>query len=156
MFTETMTPSQVLNMYRDDVNKLAEYLSWLEDKSGKMISSLYSGEGIGTTSVTFPVYDSTLMSFIKTANNTCLMDRNYRYVYSRNRIKTPEDALKFIEKATILQMDQLGGILSYYIIGGRTRAKLWSEGMNTAIFYHLVLKMKELIDFWANAEKVTV
>lgn len=155
MFTESMTPSQVLNAYREDVNKLAEYLSWLEDKSGKMISQLYSGDGIGSTSVTFPIYDSMLMSFIKTAENTCLMDRNYRYVYTRNRIKTPEDALNFIEKANILQMDQLGGILSYYVLGGRTRARLWSEGMDTTIFYHLVLKAKELIDFWANAEKVT-
>ena len=154
MFTETMTPNQVLNTYRDDVNKLAEYLSWLEDKSGKMISQLYSGDGIGTTSVTFPVYDSMLMSFIKVAENTCFMDRNYRYVYTRNRLKTPEDALAFIEKATILQMDQLGGILSYYVLGGRTRAVLWSEGMDSTVFYHLVRKAKELIDFWANAEKV--
>ncbi len=155
MFTETMTPFQVLNVYRDDVNKLAEYLSWLEDKSGKMISQLYSADGIGTSSVSFPVYDSTLMSFIKVAENTCFMDRNYRYVYTRNRLKTPEDALAYIEKATILQMDQLGGILSYYILGGRTRAMLWSEGMDSTVFYHLVKKSKELIDFWANAEKVT-
>jgi len=154
MFTGSMTPNQVLNLYREDVNKLAEYLSWLEDKSGKVISQIYSGDNIGASSVTFPVYDSMLMSFIKLAESTSLMDRNYRYVYTRNGIKTPEDALKFIDKANILQMDMLGGILSYYVLGGRSRAKLWSEGMDTAIFYHVVLKMKELIDFWANAEKL--
>lgn len=153
MFTGTMTPIQVLNMYRDDVEKLAQYLSWLEDKSGKMISQLYSEDGIGTTSVTFPIYDSMLMEFIKTAEGTIFMDRNYKYVYSRNRIKTTEDALKYIENANILQMDQLGGILSYYVLGGRQRAKLWSEGMDATVFYHLVKKAKELIDFWANAEK---
>jgi len=153
MQTETMTPNQVLNLYRDDVEKLAEYLSWLEDKSGKLVSSLYSNDGIGTTSVTFPVYDSMLMSFIKTAGDTIFMDRNYRYVYTRNGIKNAADALKYIEKASILQMDQLGGILSYYVLGGRSRSKLWSEGMDTTVFYHLVKKCKDLIDFWANAEK---
>lgn len=152
MATGAMTASQVLAMYRDDVNKLANYLDWLEDRSGKSISQIYNENGVGTHSVTFPVYDSTLMSFIKECENTVFMDRNYRYVYTRNRIRSKADEEKFIERCNILQMDQLGGILSYYILGGRSKAKLWSEGMDTGVFYAVVKKAKDLVDFWTNAE----
>lgn len=153
MLTEGMTASEVLAMYRDDVNKLATYLTWLEQKSGTEVSNVYSGDGVSEHSVSFPVYDSMLMRFVKDAENTVFMDRNYRYVYTRNRIRNANDELALIERATILQMDQLGGILSNYVLGGRTRARLWSDGMNTGVFYQLVKKAKELVDFWSNAEK---
>lgn len=155
MLTETMTAAEVLKMYRDDVNKLAGYLDWLESKSGKTVSSVYSGDGLAEHSVAFPVYEGTLMSFIKDVDKTVFIDRNYRYVYTRNRLKTHEDELRFIDNATILQMDQLAGIMSNYVIGGRTRGRMWSEGMDAGIFYHIVKKSKELVDFWTNAEVAT-
>ncbi len=152
MITETMTAPEVLEIYEQDVNKLASYLPWLKEKSGKAVSSLYQAEGIGDNSVSFPVYDGTLMRFVKEAGETVFMDRNYKYVYTRNRLKTHKDEERLIEKAGILQMDQLGGILSYYVLGGRTKAKLWSEGMNYAIFYQIIKKSKDLVDFWKNAQ----
>ncbi len=153
MLTDGMTPDQVMNKYKDDVNKLAAYLNWLEQKSGSSVTSMYGDDGISENSVAVPVYDSTLMNFIKTADATSFMDRNYRYAYTRNRIKTTEDEVRFIDNATILQMDVLGGILSHYVLGGRTKARLWAEGMNKGVFLRLVRKMKELTDFWANAER---
>lgn len=152
MLTESMTASQVLAMYKDDVNKLAGYLDWLETKSGKSISSIYAGDGLAEHSVAFPVYDGMLMSFIKDAEKTVFMDRNYRYVYTRNGLKTPQDEINLIESVNMLQMDLLGGILSNYVLGGRTKARLWSDGMNYGIFFHVVKKAKELVDFWTNAE----
>ena len=153
MFTDGMTPDEIMNKYKDDVNKLAGYLNWLELKSGSQVSGVYGDDGLSENSVPVPVFDSNLMNFIRTADATSFMDRNYRYAYTRNHIRTTEDELKFIDNATILQMDVLGGILSNYVMGGRTKARLWSEGMNKGIFLHLVKKMKELIDFWANAER---
>ena len=152
MFTGTMTAEQVLVAYKDDVMKLAEYLPWIEEKSGKAVSSIYSGDGIGANSVKFPVYDAMLMQFIKAAENTAFMDRNYRYVYTRNRLMDADDEYRLIQSATILQMDQLGGIMSNYVLGGRTRARLWSDAMNYGIFYQVVKKAKELVDFWENAQ----
>lgn len=152
MITETMTANQIVEVYKGDVDKLAAYLPWLEDKSGKSVSSIYAAEGIADNSVSFPVYDSTLMRFVKEAGETVFMDRNYRYVYTRNRLKNYKDEERLIEAASILQMEQLGGILSYYVIGGRTKARLWSDGMNHAIFYKVVKKAKELTDFWTNAQ----
>lgn len=152
MVTDTMTAFEVLNMYRHDVNKLAEYLEWLEVHSGKTVSTKYTADGVAEHSAPFPVYDSMLLMFIKEAEGTCLMDRNYRYVYSRNRLKNTQDELDYINQATILQMAQLGGILSNYVLGGRTRARLWSDGVTSGVFYQAVKKAKELVDFWTNAE----
>ena len=70
---------QVVNEYRADVEKLARYLSWLESKKGKSVQQSYSGSGIEEHSISFPVYDGTLMNFVKEAQRTKLMDRNYRY-----------------------------------------------------------------------------
>ena len=153
MFTENMTADQILEIYKDDVEKLAKYLPWLEEKSGKAVVDIYSGDGVAEHSVSFPVYDSTLLSFLKVAENTKFMDRNYRYVYTRNFLKTVEAEKRFVESADIMKMDQLGGILSNYVLGGRTRSKLWSDGMNTGMFYLTVKKAKELVDFWTNASK---
>ena len=153
MFTESLTADQVLEIYKSDVEKLAKYLTWLEAKSGKKVVDVYAGDGLAEHSVSFPVFDGTLMNFVKDAESTVFMDRNYRYVYTRNNLTTREDELRFIESIDILRMDQLGGILSNYVLGGRTRPRLWSEGMDSGIFYKVVKKAKELVDFWTNASK---
>ncbi len=152
MITDGMTADQILNIYRDDVNRLATFIPWMEKMEGQRVADIYRQDGVGEHSVAVPVYDSNLMSFIKAADASSLMDRNYRYVYTRNRLKDSDDEKEFISKATIFQMDLLGGILSSYVLGGRTKARLWSEGMNNGVFILLVKKMKELVDFWTNAE----
>ncbi len=74
---------QIVNEYKPDVERLVRYLPWLESKMGTSVQQSYSASGIGEHSVAFPVYDSTVMSFVKEAQRTHLMDRNYMYVYSR-------------------------------------------------------------------------
>lgn len=139
---------QVVNEYRPDVEKLARYLPWLESKKGTSVQQSYSGSGIEEHSIAFPVYDSTLMSFIKEAQRTKLMDRNYRYVYSRCRIRTLQDELRTIEKCTIREMDVLKGILSKYVMGGMTKGRMWSEAVETGVFLSVLKQMKANLDFW--------
>ncbi len=150
MRTDQLSNEEIVDYFRQDADKLFRYLPWLETKSGHLAHSTYKDEGIAQTSITFPVYDSTLLAFIKEAENTCFMDRNHVYVYSRNRLKTAEDELRLIEKSTIRTMDQLSGILSHYILGGRTKGILWSEGVRNGIYLALLNKTKEIIDFWEN------
>lgn len=139
---------QVVNEYRPDVEKLARYLPWLESKMGTSVQQSYSSSGIAEHSISFPVYDSTLMSFIKEAQRTKLMDRNHRYVYSRCKIRTQQDELRIIEKCTIQEMDVLKGILSKYVMGGMTKGRMWSEAVETGIFLNVLTKMKANLDFW--------
>lgn len=139
---------QVVNEYRADVEKLARYLSWLESKKGKSVQQSYSGSGIEEHSISFPVYDGTLMNFVKEAQRTKLMDRNYRYVYSRYRIRVVEDEIRAIKRADIKEMDVLKGILSKYVLEGMRKGRRWSEAVEQGIFLNVVRKMKENLDYW--------
>ena len=148
MGTEMLSNEEIVEYYRQDAVKLFRYINWLERKSGQAVSSIYGAEGIATNSVPCPVYEGTLLNFVKEATNTCFMDRNYVYVYSRNQLKTAKDELRLIERATIRDMDKMAGILSHYVLGGRTKAKLWSEGVTNGVYFALLTKMKALIEFW--------
>ncbi len=127
---------------------LLRYLPWLEQKAGQSVSTNYQGEGLAEHSMAFPVYDSTLMSFVREAGSSPLMDRNYLYVYSRNRIRTHEDERRIISGATWKDWDVLRGILSKYVLGGRVKAMLWNEGMTERIFLLVLSRMKEIIEYW--------
>ncbi len=139
---------RVVGEYRAKVEPLLKYLPWLEQKGNSKIVSMYSGEGIGEHSMSIPVYDGTLMNFIKEAQKTGLLDRNYVYVYSRNRIRTVEDEKRVIERAELKNFEVLTGILSKYVLGGMTKSALWSQGVEEGIFLALVQKMKYIIEYW--------
>jgi len=139
---------QVVKKYRADVEKLARYLPWLESKRGMSVQQSYTGSGIEEHSIPFPVYDGTLMNFVREAQRTKLMDRNYRYIYSRYRIRIVEDELRAIKRADIREMDVLKGILSRYVMEGMTKGRRWSEAVENGIFLNVVTKMKQNLDFW--------
>lgn len=139
---------RIVGDYRPDVDRLVRYLPWLEEKTGKSVSSQFEDSGIGENSIPFPVYDSTLLGFIKEVQRTKLLDRNYVYIYSKNKIKTTEDELKAISQADITHMDILKGILSKYVMGGMTKGRMWEEAVRNRIFLNVVRKMKENLDFW--------
>lgn len=139
---------QVVQEYKTDVERLIRYLPWLEEKAGKDVSETFNGSGIGEHSITFPVYDSTLLNFVREVQRTKLLDRNYRYIYSRYRIRTLEDEWKMISRSDITQMDILKGILSKYIMGGMTKGRMWTEAVENRVFLKVVRKMKENLEFW--------
>ena len=146
----------VVNTYKPDVEKLIRYLPWLEEKAGAggSLSETFEGNGIKDHSISFLVYDSTLMSFIKTVQGTKLLDRNYPYIYSRNGIRTVQDELNIISRADIKEMDILKGILSKYVLGGMTKGRMWTEAVSNRIFLNVVRKMKENIEFWDTEKQI--
>lgn len=151
MVTEQMTAQEVFSKYKSDIEKLLVYLPWLEEKSGNAkVSTNYVGEGLSENTISFPVYDGNLLRFIKEAENTQFMDRNYVYVISRNRLKSSEEEVAFVRAQTMLQLDNIGGILSKYVLGGRVKARLWSEAVDKCVFLEVVRKLKELYELGIN------
>lgn len=138
----------VVNTYKPDVEKLIRYLPWLEQKAGTSVQETFEGNGIKGHSITFPVYDGTLMNFIKEVQRTTLLDRNYPYIYSRCHIRTIQDELRAIDRASIRDMDILKGILSKYVLGGMTKGRLWTEAVYNRIFLNVIRKMKQNIEYW--------
>lgn len=139
---------QLMEEYKQMVVPLLKYLPWLQKNTGQTASSFYEGEDFNEHSMSIPIYDSNLMAFVKVALNSPLMDRNYLYTYTRNRIKTHEDERKVIANAGIKEWDMLRGILSKYVLGGKTKASLWSEGVQENIFYLVLKQMQQIIEFW--------
>lgn len=148
MGTENLSNEEIVEYYRKDLTALLKYLPWLESKLGQETSSVYRGNGINENSIPFPVYEGTLLAFVKEAEKTCFMDRNHIYVYRRSRLNNSMDELRLIQQATIRDFDKMAGILSHYILGGRRKAVLWSEGARNGVYVNILKKSKELIEFW--------
>ncbi|MBE5866297.1 MAG: hypothetical protein E7292_08830 [Lachnospiraceae bacterium] len=148
MERETENRRQQVEEYKQALLPLLRYLPWLEKSVGTQVSRTYNGADMGEKLMGFPVYDGNLMGFVREAGNSIFMDRNYRYVYTRNRIVSHDDERKVIADATIKEWGILCGILSNYVLGGRTRSTLWSEAVQERIFYLVINKMVEIVEFW--------
>ncbi len=139
--------------YRRGLEPLVKYLPWFEQASEKSASSMYNGNGLDKEgSLSFPVYDATLMSFIKEASYSQFMDRNYQYIYTRKAIRDAQDERDLIAQADYRSWDILCGILSRYVMGGRTKGIIWSQGVSERIFFLCLSKMLEIVTEW-NAER---
>lgn len=147
MDMEKMGREEILAMYRPDVEKLAQFLPWLREKTGDDVAKRYEAKG-EMQILNFPVYDTTLLNFIKALETTVFMNRNYRYVYSKYRILDWQDELKCINSADIMTMDIISGILSKYVLGGKSKAYLWKEAMDYHIFFEALEKANSIIAFW--------
>ncbi len=141
--------AEKVEMYREDIESLVKYLPWLESKNKKDLSSTYTPREGGEHSLRVPVYDSTLLGFIKAAQKTKFIDRNYVYIYHRKRMNTVEDELKMIRETQIMEIENLGAVLSKYVILGMSKSVMWNEGVSNGVFYAIVSKMKELVEFWS-------
>ncbi len=138
----------IVNRFRPEVNKLLPYVRWLKENAKTEVAHSYSNSDL--KSMPFPVYDSNLLAFVKAAQNTNLLDRNYVYVYTRNHLNNAKDELLFIKDAQIMDMDDLAGILSKYILSGMTKGTVWAEGVYNGVMYNVVAKMDELLNYWGS------
>lgn len=148
MENENMYRQEKMEEYKASMGNLFRYIPWFEQKQGKNTFQMYSGSDSPQNSVPIPIYDSTLLSFVKEMQATGLMDRNYVYVYSRCKIVNVQDELAAIEQVELQEMDVLISILSKYVLGGMTKGTLWTQAVENGIFLRVLLKMKEILDIW--------
>lgn len=139
---------EIIEKFKPTIEYLVRYIPWLEKQTGQTVSHSYKGEGEVKQSFSIPVYDGTLLSFINDVSMTNYMDKNYQYVYTRNRLKTFEDEWKAIDRADIMHMGVLCGIMSRYVLGGMTKSIYWKNGVEYEIFLRVLKKTREIIEFW--------
>lgn len=133
----------IVNEYRDDLERLLRYLPFLDKKQGKDVQNYYEGDGTFKV-IPVPVYDSTLLQFIKEAKKTKFVFRNYPYTYRRHRMVTPEDERQAIEKCVLRDIDIIRGIMSKYVLEGQTKSYMWTRGVEERIFVTALDKMRRL------------
>lgn len=142
-----LSREEFLVMFREDVVRLSRYIPWFEKKSGSDVSKNYTDGDKMAHTLSFPVYDSVLLSFLNDASTTVFMEQNYHYFYSRNRIQSFEDELALIETADIMHMEVLQCILSRYVFGGMTKAYLWRDGVEHRVFLSILKKARQIVEF---------
>lgn len=140
------TRKNLIKQYQPDAKRLVRYISWLETKRGGDVMKSFEGEGVEKAAFTFPVYDATLLSFIKTARETQFIDRNYQYVYNRNRIRNTEQEKRAVRSASLRDIGLLSGIFSRYVLGGMTKSVLWAQGVESGIFLEILCRLREILE----------
>lgn len=141
-----LSRDEIIICYKEDVVRLLKYLPWLEKVSGKETSGIYAGDGIDKSSMTVPVYDSTLLNFIKEIKTTDFINRNYVYTFSRYRIKTFSDELRVIDACSLQEIAVIGDILSKYVLRGDVKGAVWSEGVQNGVYLAILYKLKDLME----------
>ncbi len=132
--------------YKKELNKLIPYLGWLKDKQGQLTAKSFTDEGIGQTSIAFPVYDGTLLNFIKVLSSTNLINPNYVYDYRKYRIQEGKGELQFIASAQSKDISVICSILSRYALKGRVKGNVWTEGVKNGVYLQAILKIQELLE----------
>lgn len=144
---EKLTRVEIIAKYKDDTVKMLRYLPWMEEYDHQSeLSSIYSEQGLEEHSMPVPLLDNTLLNFVKIANKTKFMNKNYVYTYSKFRIKTPQQEREMIEKCGLRDINILGDILSNYVLKGMVKASVWVDGMKEGIFPAVLRRLRELLE----------
>jgi len=140
---ETNLREQIVEEYRDDLTKLLRYVPFLEKRSGKDVQEFYEGDGQNKV-IPVPVYDSTLLGFVKEAKTTKFIYKNYPYVYRRWNLPNAKEERLAMEAATIRDIDLFRGILSKYVLEGQRKSVMWTAGVEERIFVTALTKLRSL------------
>ena len=148
MENENVYRQEIIDKYRTAMESLLRYIPWLEQKSGSSMVHTYAGDNSPSNSVPIPVYDSTLLGFVKDMQKTGLMDRNYRYVFSRKGIISEKDEIRVIDETEFKEIEVIFGVMAKYVLGGMTKGMLWPRAVENGVFLHGLKRVKELLDIW--------
>ena len=145
---EDMTRGQkYIHDYEESIMTLYRYVPYLTERGGKDISQEYDGS-LGRSSMSFPVYDGTLLSFVREIQKSALFDRNYVYAYSKRRIRTPEQEEKAVKDAAFADIDMLRAVLSKYAVEGMRKTGVWQDAVERKLFLTAIVKLKEFLDYY--------
>ncbi len=151
MYQQDLTQSEMIRAeYLKDVELLSKYMNYLEKRAGSSVSSFYEGEADFKV-IQIPVYESTMLAFVKDAGKTKFIDKNYRHTYSKYRIKGVEDELRLIKHAHLKDIDLFKAVLSKYILQGRSKGLVWSEGVKNGVFLEW-MRRATMLFFATNVE----
>lgn len=148
MENENSYRQEMITKYRTAVKDLFRYLPWLEQKAGAKLVQIYEGDNNPDHSVPIPVYDSTLLGFVKDMQRTGLMNRNYVYAFSHKKIKNERDEIRVIDETELKEIAVIFDIMAKYVLGGMTKGILWSRAVENGVFLHGLQRIKELLDIW--------
>lgn len=140
-----LKPEDIIATYKKDIESLIKYIEWFDEQKDVYEETYYKQDNL-PQNMRIPTYSSTLLAFIKAVQKTKLIDRNYRYAYSRNHIRSVEDELVYIKNAKLENINVLMAIISSYVLRGMTKGKVWNDGVMNCVFLECLIKLKSIIE----------
>lgn len=142
--------NQQIIEYSQKLEPLFKYIPYLKQHEGSVTRSLLSGDAAPVSSVPVPVYDSNVLAFVKEAQQTGLVTRNYVYAYGRfvTGKGTVKDERLAVSGAGFTDIDGVIAILSKYVLMGMTKGTMWSIAVEEGIWLHCLIKLKELLEIY--------
>ncbi|MCR5686958.1 MAG: hypothetical protein K6G58_02950 [Lachnospiraceae bacterium] len=141
---EANLKEQIIEEYKDDLVKLLKYLPFFEKKGADAGQKYYEGDGENKV-IPVPVYDPTLLAFVKEIKTTKFINRNYPYIYRRWRMPDANAERIAMGSATLRDIDLFRGIMSRYVLEGQTRAVMWTAGVEERIFATALTRLRSLM-----------
>lgn len=145
---QRLSREEIIYLFKDEALALLKYYSWIKKMSGQDVGGLYTGDDIEKSSMAVPIYDSTLLGFIKTAKGTEFMNRNYLYTYSRLRMRNAKDELEVIKDCSLQDIRVIGDILSYYCYKGDVKGAVWNEGLKNGVYLAILDRLMALLEIY--------
>ena len=142
MENENQYLEELMQKYRGKSENLLRYIPYFEQKLGQKNYDIYEADGEIKNSVSIPVYDSTLLAFVKEVQKTGLVDRNYVYVLSNYGIRRAEDELPTVARAEFKDIGVIYAVMAKYVLGGMTKGMMWSQAVEKGIFLECLKRLK--------------
>lgn len=139
---------ELMQKYRGKSENLLRYIPYFEQKLGQKNYDIYEADGKIKNSVSIPVYDSTLLAFVKEVQKTGLVDRNYVYVLSNYGIRRAEDELPTVARAEFKDIGVIYAVMAKYVLGGMTKGMMWSQAVEKGIFLECLKRLKTVLNVW--------
>lgn len=144
------TRENIVEEYGSELDALLKYLPYLDKSREKMTQKYYEGDGENKT-IPVPIYDSTLLAFVKAARNSKLITKNYPYTYKKYKISTSADELRTMKNGKLTDFELYRAILSKYVIEGQRKGVVWTQGVTDGIFSMVLISLKML--FYDHSEE---
>ncbi len=148
MENENQYLEELMQKYRGKSENLLRYIPYFEQKLGQKNYDIYEADGEIKNSVSIPVYDSTLLAFVKEVQKTGLVDRNYVYVLSNYGIRRAEDELPTVARAEFKDIGVIYAVMAKYVLGGMTKGMMWSQAVEKGIFLECLKRLKTVLNVW--------
>lgn len=148
MENENQYLEELMQKYRGKSENLLRYIPYFEQKLGQKNYDIYEADGKIKNSVSIPVYDSTLLAFVKEVQKTGLVDRNYVYVLSNYGIRRAEDELPTVARAEFKDIGVIYAVMAKYVLGGMTKGMMWSQAVEKGIFLECLKRLKTVLNVW--------
>ena len=132
-------------MNRKSIEKLTTYIPYFEDATEESVCKWSKSEKVGdnTYTMSYPIYEDTLIEFIDEFHKTNLMIYNYLDTINKRGINGMDEMAESIADGDI---ELIRAILTGYVRQERFGDGLWADAVRDKVFLKILKRLDEIIE----------